>query len=100
MDVHELKTLNFSEALSRLEEKVITLKSELEDAKARARESEDAQAIAEKLAREHELAEEKLARLRNEKSFDMAGRNHGIMTEVIEALDYISEKIQKMLHLL
>lgn len=100
MDVHELQALSFSEALSRLEEKVINTKKDLDDVKAKAIDSTQVRKTAEELALVQKKTEEKLTQLREEKSFDSAGRNHGIMTEVIVALDNISEKIQKMLHLL
>ncbi len=100
MEVHELKELSFSEALSRLEEKVIATRSEIEDIKSKAGESEQASSMAENLAREHAEAEEKLAKLRDEKSFELSGQNDTIMKEVIDALDNISYSIQKMLHLL
>ncbi|HBR96132.1 MAG TPA: hypothetical protein DD979_01980 [Gammaproteobacteria bacterium] len=100
MKVHELKSLNFSEALSRLEERVISSKGELEAASNRISSQEDAHALAEALRQEHEQSEAKLARLRDEKSFELSGQNDTIMTEVIDALDNISEGIQKMLRLL
>lgn len=100
MKVHELKSLNFSEALSRLDEKVIAAKGELNTVKSRAQENEEARILAEELHQQHVKAEEKMADLRKEQSFELSGRNDTIMKEVIDALDSISEGIQKMLRLL
>ncbi len=100
MKVHELKSLNFSEALSLLDEKVISAKGDLENVKSRTERNEEARVIAAELQQKQLLAEEKMSRLREEQSFELSGRNDTIMKEIIDALDSISEGIQKMLRLL
>ncbi len=100
MNIHELKALSFSEALSVLEESVVSAKLDIDLAKANFDNTEKIAVIAAKLEEEQQQASEKMAFLLKEKSIDLSGQNDTIMIEIIDILDSISEGIQKMLGLI
>jgi dynactin complex subunit len=92
MKIHELSTLNFSDALEMMEERIVAQQSATMEAQKANKPST--------LNPSNDESQLKAEQLLTRKSYDMAGRNHTIMTEVIDALDNMSEGLQKMFRLL
>lgn len=91
MDIHELKLLDFADAVDLLENRLVDVNRLIEDNKDSAPSQE-----AEELAASRAEAETRLAQLRELKTAEMSGESDNLLTEVGSLLDQIGERISDL----
>lgn len=91
MDIHELKLLDFADAVDLLENRLVDVNRLIEDNKDIAPSQE-----AEELAASRAEAETRLTQLRELKTAEMSGESDNLLTEVGSLLDQIGERISDL----
>ena len=91
MDIHEIKTLDFEDAVDMLENRLVDIRKLIEDNQKEVPSSE-----LEVLVSEGAVAADQLAKLRQLKVSEMSGENDTLLTEVAELLDLIGKKVSDL----
>jgi len=95
MKLHELKELNFDEALDLLESRIIEIQRRIQEAESQATDGQ--KGLVDDLHRRHADLLEQMERLRKLKAEEMAGEKDSLLTEILGIFDLIGNKIDHIL---
>ncbi len=102
MNIHELKEMNFDEAVDLLETRLVDMRTAIDDTRKKIENGEytgDRHEIETRFAslkQDHAALEEKMEKLRELRAEAMSGANDNFLTELLGLFDAIGERIEKL----
>ena len=102
MNIHELKAMDFTEALDLLETRLIDIRAAIDATREKIDRGEyhgskqDIEARFDALMQDHAALQQKLEKLRELKAEALSGANDNLLTELLGIFDTLGERIDKI----
>ena len=102
MNIHELKEMNFDEAIDLLETRLVDMRTAIEETRKKIEQGEygadkhEIEARFASLKQDHAALEEKMEKLRELRAEALSGANDNFLTELLGLFDSIGERIEKL----